>query len=144
MELLIVAGNQVTKAPTIIGNSAPKSRAGFMVQCVDAKKHLYGLMIGSGKTPTPLLQFRIIPHEPCHIVISKNKNRWTAYVNGSRAAQTESPITYLDSPRSLFLGSWYSRNYRFTGKVREVRFFDAALTDREVSRLYMRIAKEVV
>jgi hypothetical protein len=143
LELLIAAENQVSREATIIGNSDPKSHHGFVVQCEDAGKNLYVLKISNGETLHPLLRFSIVPYQPCHLVITKDGNRWNAYLNGTLTARSESPVPYLDSPRSLFVGSWYSRNYRFSGKVQEVRVFDMALRDREVNRLYRQIAREV-
>jgi len=139
LELLLEARNQVSPEATIIGNSVPKSKNGFIVQCVDPEKHVYALKIGDGSGIQRILSFPVPLHQPAHVVITRSGSRWAVYVDGALSAEADSAVAPLDSPWAVMVGSWVSRRYRFTGRVYEVRAFDTGLTRSDVRRLHAGI-----
>ncbi len=139
LEMLVTARDSVSPEATILGNAVPSLKNGFVVQCVDPARHLYALAVGDGTEFRRILSFPVPPYRPCHVVITRAGSRWTAYVDGAQAAEADSTVAPLESPRALMVGSWVSRSYRFTGRVYELRFFDTALAGRDVQRLHAGI-----
>ena len=137
-------GIQRTKQYTIIGDTAGDRGPGWRIffsydalriSCGDGKN-------SNGLATTPS-RHPIEKGVWSHVALTWDGNVACLYMNGALAAQSkpEKPLVWLPGSKSISIGAYRDgAAYGFLGAISDVKFFDVALTPREM----LILAKEIV
>lgn len=99
----------------------------------------YSMYIGNQSTHLPVEPFSATPNEWQHIAAVYDHSTWKVYIDGQLQATRENARPTAISPVNLphRIGSWNaSANFDYPGLIDDVRIYEAALSDEDISSIY--------
>lgn len=117
--------------------ASPKTRGVVLTYCDDKGEDVAiiqsqaGVLLRWGKCD-PVLLFSPNDSTPVHVLVSCNKAKWTAYCDGLPVRSGLSPSDARPwSARNLVIGTTWSGEDSWRGRIEDIAIFSRALTDEE-------------
>ncbi|MBF0549569.1 MAG: LamG domain-containing protein [Deltaproteobacteria bacterium] len=124
----------------ILGNH--HAEGGFVIQQRDTEANTFYYGYHDGTNLQESVQVKLQADKWNYLVISQNKTKVTAYVNGKQVASGPVTGTFKNSALPLIVGNWINGDRPFTGTIREVKISNGNLTDKLIKASYDAILKK--
>ncbi|MBN1788408.1 MAG: peptidylprolyl isomerase [Sedimentisphaerales bacterium] len=139
-----VAGWMYFDAGTLAGTTFPphnllawlNDTGGSVQFCVGAEGTFMNVW-ACGGTPSPLyVPYLFSEQQWYHLAFTRQGDTWKAYVNGSEIGTTTSSCSLGNAVGDYYIGGVVPLGQYFDGKIDDVRIYNKALSESEISNLY--------